>query len=517
LSELTRNSLNFYYQNFSKIHLKLGDKILKEGDPNNMIYLIDEGEYSLSFRKSINDIDYIIKKLNPTFNYKKVEDSFEKGLDIISLQSYMNNKHHHTLGFVSRLDIAGLNDYIINDNIIFTLECISLTGIVYYIRSSIFKILLKRELTVQENTKSFTKFKINKYVEKLITIRNSLMKSYYDLSKVKQDVPIKNSSTHKHKVVKKRTYSVEVMKIQCKKDNKFDFRAFIQKPVLFGASVLPQISETTKNKTGFNTDFNPIKKPEENIFSIFKKTLQHNVNRKQTTLITQDENLFSEVNTDYDSNTNTFYNKTKNLSHHGFKTSRSYNQNKHFSNIGNNFELNIIDYNNFPYKEDRELREFAQDKSCTNNLNNSNNNQYLEKNHSTKTLMTYNKYHQLSDSKNGYNKSIEQIENDQNNSIFMKTNSMSKLKIHKLFSKIPLQITPHAFNFKNPFILENIPQKEIILDKNPKKLKKNKSLPSSYNNSFIIEDVNNSTVKNAEKKKTKILKTKHNMFRFSKV
>jgi len=569
LCELSRTSMHFYYNNFAKLNLKLGDKLVNEGDNPTNIYLIDKGEFSLNFKKSLSDIDLIIKILKPNYVYEKVEDNYDK-LFQQHLHKYMHEIQNIKVAHIMPLDVVGLNDCILQGKNMFSLECTSPTGKAFELKSIFFKTLVKREMTVKEKQKNFCKLKTNKLIERLVNMRNSLISSFYDLKRVNIDILDSNKAINKLHLSSK---SIDIRKIQIKIDNKFNLSNVVQKfnkrikklkPDYYGdEDKLPKIKKEDEDENFFLVS----NKPEENIESLFKRTIQHNVNRKQTTLITQDENLFSEVNTDYESNSNnTFHNKTKSYSYRNFEATHYYNK-KSVDNSTKNCELNIIDFNKCPidfYKVPDTNMNMIKTTFSGNNSSNQ-----MHKNNSSNLFTTINNFNKsnynetaFSKGNNNNDRNIDKVtESDLSNlnsSIFMKSHSLAKLRVKKLFSKIPLRslnypsIPIHSIDTKSIVQKEkeylkvynkgymtdkNINKKEISLKPKPKKnpirrisslnmiydnikLEEQKFNSTHFNNNpnySIIIDNDLQTIKSPERKVSHLSSTKHHTFRFFKI
>ena len=80
LQDIGKYSMKNYYSQFGLVSARLGDKLLNENTNNDNIVLISHGEYSLSTRKSLNDLEELITYYDKKLTIKKEEKQlkFEK-------------------------------------------------------------------------------------------------------------------------------------------------------------------------------------------------------------------------------------------------------------------------------------------------------------------------------------------------------------------------------------------------------------------------------------------------------
>ena len=64
ISDINKNSMSFYYTQFGFVTAKVGDKLLEENKISDNLYFISQGEYSLSIRKSLLEVEKLIYYFN---------------------------------------------------------------------------------------------------------------------------------------------------------------------------------------------------------------------------------------------------------------------------------------------------------------------------------------------------------------------------------------------------------------------------------------------------------------------
>jgi CRP-like cAMP-binding protein len=123
-------------------------KIMIEGDRPEFIYIIKEGEFEVSARKSTIQLNDMITALGENksktdFQFE-LEGNFSLTKDNPKFNKYMNEKKHTKICIVKEREILGLDDYLFDDRYSFTVECVSTKGaIVTLDRKFVNKNLLK--------------------------------------------------------------------------------------------------------------------------------------------------------------------------------------------------------------------------------------------------------------------------------------------------------------------------------------------------------------------------------------
>lgn len=162
------------YYNFLVLRkINWREKICVEGaDPEN-VYFIKEGEFEISMRKSNFMIDEVIK------TFRNGDDSHisetEKELswnDTKDYNRFMGEKKSSRLFIIKNSDVIGLNDAIYKEKYLYNVECVSVTGEVFEMKSKIFKMLCDIDQGVNKSTKDFEVKKIMHMLDRLTAIRN---------------------------------------------------------------------------------------------------------------------------------------------------------------------------------------------------------------------------------------------------------------------------------------------------------------------------------------------------------
>lgn len=129
--------ISYFSLFFHEINQK-NAKILIQDQPNDYIYLIKTGDYEVSMKKSIIDMNFIIKHFGVDPIKERLPDKQCKLLLILdnkAIKNYMEEKKEIKVKFISIKigifksgEIIGLNDMEYEDSSLFTVECVSEKG-----------------------------------------------------------------------------------------------------------------------------------------------------------------------------------------------------------------------------------------------------------------------------------------------------------------------------------------------------------------------------------------------------
>jgi len=124
-----------YFMDFSIVKYIKGDKIFIEGENAKTIYFIKNGEFKLTMKKNITEINGLIKYFGGRIKKERHETNLLK--DNQKLQKYYDENFITNLGSVKDNDTLGLKDCILNDQYIFSAECVSTSGEIFVIQSQV--------------------------------------------------------------------------------------------------------------------------------------------------------------------------------------------------------------------------------------------------------------------------------------------------------------------------------------------------------------------------------------------
>ena len=221
-----------YYNNFLFQTIEKGKKIIIEKEEIENIFVIKEGEFEISFKNSINYLSFLI---NYFLNNKYINDNDKKEFiklitednlkikDLLANDVYFKKYYYELRHFriltMSSGEILGL-DELLNEKekSLFNVECKTTKGEIFEM-SKIFYLQMKNIIeSMREKEKMLKEIKSKKIIQRLISIRNSLIKSYYDIEHKKMNIP--RSESEKSKLVSLKSVMSRKIKIECKEEKK---------------------------------------------------------------------------------------------------------------------------------------------------------------------------------------------------------------------------------------------------------------------------------------------------------
>ena len=173
---------NYYYNFFEYKVIAKGIFLLKENEISNYIYVVNSGEYEISMKGNVMDINNTLIFLKDLAKMRKKKRKFyeEEENDELNLvgryktQSYMdaiNKKNEIKLGIIKNRDVIGLNDLVnINNNISnFTVKCLTHDSDVYSINRKLYK-----RMYLGYEGEEFVQTKLPFLIERLETYKQSI-------------------------------------------------------------------------------------------------------------------------------------------------------------------------------------------------------------------------------------------------------------------------------------------------------------------------------------------------------
>ncbi len=185
-----------YYNNFISCSFNKGTKICNMYQEINNIYFIREGDFDISIKMSFNEIIELLKYyLNQIDDYKKVIH-IKQFLNLQHLQTlaelrayfgpernrkFLEDKRNIKLFSVSTQEIIGL-EYFMNvktKKSFYDVECSSIKGEGLKISYDFFNNIKGFNKSIKNNEYEFIQEKYMKLIQRLLTIRQSLINTFY--------------------------------------------------------------------------------------------------------------------------------------------------------------------------------------------------------------------------------------------------------------------------------------------------------------------------------------------------
>ena len=198
LNTNNKNLIKTYSICFKEKKLKEGEYIFKENDkliePNIYIYFVAKGEFQSNCKKSINQIDEIIKLLG---HGKSIPETFPK-----MFKNFLNTPFYDELvkkplnlklNYLTQNDIIGLSETFTNDEYFNNVQCANGNSTIYYVDIRIIKLLVDSDPIINNNKNIILYHKYEMLSDILLKQRKIYFDSFFNSEKY--------SSSNKNKII----------------------------------------------------------------------------------------------------------------------------------------------------------------------------------------------------------------------------------------------------------------------------------------------------------------------------
>jgi CRP-like cAMP-binding protein len=215
---------NYYYNLFEYKLLSKGVLLLEEGEISNIIYIVNSGEYEISVKCNVIEINNILIFLKDLAGKRKKKKRFpeEEENDELNLvkkfkpESFMNainKKYDIKLGIIKNKDIIGLHDLVNEKTSIaqFTVKCLIHDSDVYTIERKLYQRMylgyegedfVKTKLPfLIDRLESFKKTIFNKIERKDKELRKNNIHLYLKIKKPENEMTLLRSISNNHKII----------------------------------------------------------------------------------------------------------------------------------------------------------------------------------------------------------------------------------------------------------------------------------------------------------------------------
>jgi len=118
----TKSYFEKHFYNSFKLHdIERTQKIVSEGDVANQLYIIKEGEFNVTFNRSIVELNELIIHFGGKNPYE--EDEMERMASESTFNNFMKLKRNVNISIQQPRDIVGLDDFIYKNKYALTIEC----------------------------------------------------------------------------------------------------------------------------------------------------------------------------------------------------------------------------------------------------------------------------------------------------------------------------------------------------------------------------------------------------------
>jgi CRP-like cAMP-binding protein len=173
-----------------------GEYILEENTKSNDYFFIKEGEYEVTMRKSLKELNEIITHLGGS------SDSDDNLFTIPDFSKIYHEKMNLKICIIKEKDAIGFEDIIYKGNYICSVQCITAKGEAFSIEKANYDLLLyKEDKKITSNLGKFEKVKQQMLLDKLINLKSIRIQSI----KLKYNIKDNVHQYRSHKMTKSET------------------------------------------------------------------------------------------------------------------------------------------------------------------------------------------------------------------------------------------------------------------------------------------------------------------------
>ena len=204
LNSTNKNLIKTYSFCFREKKIKEGECIITENnkikESNIYIYFIIKGEFQVNCKKSISQIDEIIKLLG---HEKNIPDTFPKILkDLINTPYYnelIRKPLNLKLNYLNKNDIVGFSEIFKDDEYFYNVQCTSSNAKIYYVDIRIIKLLVDSEQIINNNKNIILYHKYEMLSDILLKQRKIYFDSFFNAEKYNiENLASKNDITNEN-------------------------------------------------------------------------------------------------------------------------------------------------------------------------------------------------------------------------------------------------------------------------------------------------------------------------------
>jgi CRP-like cAMP-binding protein len=166
-----------YYINFVNKKYHKGQYIFKEGEKPRNLYFVKEGEFEIVMKKSIAEMNEIIRELGGTIQERE-ERYLNKNNS--EFRKIFNQKYIIRLSLVKDKEILGLSDMILNDQFNCSVVCLSPEAEAIFLERKFFDRILIKEPLIVDNFLKLAKMKNKIMLDKIVNFKSIKMKKFYE-------------------------------------------------------------------------------------------------------------------------------------------------------------------------------------------------------------------------------------------------------------------------------------------------------------------------------------------------
>ena len=283
--------LNKYFFRIKKMDCSKGKILFNRYDLRNKIYFIVKGEFELSAKMTLNEMNEIINELGGVSDNKK--EKYLINLYDEFKNYYFSEKINMKVCVVNKNQVIGLDDMSINNNYIFNCKCISADETeIYEFNYKNFEDALKENELIMKNNINYVNKRREFFIKILFEQKNSLMDLQYkkiiEELKLKKlnEIDINKKNNMLNKMMKNIKYNKKINKKAIRILENFKNKEKIKTSKLLNAinnndnNDNNNLNENSKNNINnvkiYLSSENNIKKKFKSEKNIYKYNLQDN-------------------------------------------------------------------------------------------------------------------------------------------------------------------------------------------------------------------------------------------------
>ena len=248
-----------YFTFFSEKNPIKGSFIYCQDDKPNFFALLREGSYEVTSKMNLKELSnliaYLLNKSNTDECQNKLNDLINNEREIYHImkenakfKAFYYKKEVFRISEIQSPEFIGFDDFINSKGkITFTVECKSPKGQFYTLSYDFYKEMKNKEYSIRSNEVFMKKNKMDVMIKRLLIIRNSLIKSFFDYKMERNPIEKKLKENFREELLKERSAKrlFESKKIIFRKD----LLNLFQKQISLNSKEKNIITERTKKNS----------------------------------------------------------------------------------------------------------------------------------------------------------------------------------------------------------------------------------------------------------------------------
>lgn len=179
-----------YFNCFRHVELQKGMKLFEKGNKREKIFFIKKGEVELRGYMSFNEVNQIITKLG--YDVDERDEHYYMNNYPLFKKYYKEDKHDFKIYLMKDNEIAGLDEFILNDE--FYCDCVVTSPDIELFELEIqFYMTLFEDFQIKKNLNDYLQLKRNVIGQRLINMRTSKLEGEKSKIKFDENIELRNN------------------------------------------------------------------------------------------------------------------------------------------------------------------------------------------------------------------------------------------------------------------------------------------------------------------------------------